>query len=324
MRRYSAPGIVKVIGSATLGDTYRLLEAHVPQRIFIAAEFAELREFEALADMISLIGAELVIYGESRRALSLAGTMNVRRIDNIEDMLPPLGDSPELPALRKETPASIKPAPARSPAELRPVASYGRVEDLVCIGASTGGISALEAVLKVFQADCPPTLIVQHIRPGFAEGLIRRLNSTLAPQVTAGVDNQVLERGTIYLAASTDHHLGIFPGATPRIRLIEGDPVSGHRPSVDVLFCQAAALAGKMSVRAALLTGMGADGADGMCALREAGGLTIAQDRGSSVVWGMPRVAIERGGAVETLPLSRIGEALLKVDRPARRRAAWD
>lgn len=244
-------------------------------------------------------------------------------------MLPPSCEPAEAPAIRpairKNISAPAKASPPRSPpTEARPVSGSGRVEDIICIGASTGGISALEAVLAAFQADCPPTLIVQHIRPGFAEGLIRRLNGTLAPQVVAATENQVLERGMIYLACSTDHHLGIFPGATPRIRLIEGDPVAGHRPSVDVLFDQAAALAGKLNVRAALLTGMGADGADGMCALREAGALTIAQDRGSSVVWGMPRVAIERGGATEVLPLSRIGEALLKVDRSARRRASWD
>ena len=189
---------------------------------------------------------------------------------------------------------------------------------LICIGASTGGVSALETVLLNFPEDCPPTLIVQHIRPGFAEGLVRRLNQLVNPHVISAKDNEVIEHGNVYVAAAHDRHLGLTLRSGLRLRLLAEAPVSGHRPSVDVLFHQAAEQAKRIRISAALLTGMGADGADGMAMLRAAGAYTIAQDENSSVVWGMPRVAIERGGATDVLPLNKIGPALLRQEARGR------
>lgn len=327
---HSGAGAFSVLACATLGETCRMVEAHLPQRILVAAELAELGDFDTLADMIRLIGTALFIYGEERRPLSAKVAALAQRISGAEMSGPPARPQPDASLMPPDTAApplaptvgvtadrvaTVGTAPALS--------GRGPVDSIICIGASTGGIPALETVLAMFPADCPPTLIIQHIRPGFAEGLIRRLNGALAPRVMAATENQPLERGTICLAASTDHHLGLVPRGLPRLRLIAGAPVAGHRPSVDVLFAQVAALADRFSVRAALLTGMGADGAEGMCALRAAGALTIAQDRGSSVVWGMPRVAVERGGATEVLPLTRIGAALLRAEPRGRRQRAW-
>lgn len=341
---HSGAGAFSVLACATLGETCRMVEAHLPQRILVAAELAELRDFDTLADMIRLIGAALFIYGEERRPLSAKVAALAQRISGAEMSGPPARPQPDASLVPPDTAAppmaptvgvtadrdaTVGAAADRVAADrvaavpIPALSGRGPVDSIICIGASTGGIPALETVLAMFPADCPPTLIIQHIRPGFAEGLIRRLNGALAPRVMAATENQPLERGTICLAASTDHHLGLVPRGLPRLRLIAGAPVAGHRPSVDVLFTQVAALADRFSVRAALLTGMGADGAEGMCALRAAGALTIAQDRGSSVVWGMPRVAVERGGATEVLPLTRIGAALLRAEPRGRRQRAW-
>jgi two-component system chemotaxis response regulator CheB len=180
---------------------------------------------------------------------------------------------------------------------------------LIVIGASTGGVSAIETVLTDFPRDCPPTLVVQHIRAGFIEGMIARLDARCAPRIAAAQDGQALRRGEVLVAADSDRHLVLQGKDAPRIRLLEGAPRHGHRPSVDALFESVAPL-GRV-VSAALLTGMGADGADGMGRIRAAGGATIAQDEASCVVYGMPRVAVEAGAASRVLPLGRIAGALL-------------
>lgn len=302
LRRCEEQGGVTVLGATTPGEAYVLIESHLPRRVAVAAEFAESIEFDALADILTMIDAGVVIYGQMRVP---AGGYPV--LSGPEEMLARL-----FGGLQPARPAAVR---AIDPATGGTDAAGG----LILLGASTGGITALEAVLASFRADCPPTMIVQHIRPGFADGLIRRLDQLLTPQVVAAEDNMPLRRGVVYLAAAPDRHLGVALRGGPRARLSATAPVSGHRPSVDVLFSDGAAIADRLDVRAALLTGMGADGAQGLCALRRAGAHTIAQDRATAVVWGMPRVAVEMGGAVDVLPLSRIGPALLTRE-PARMR----
>lgn len=313
---------VTVLGAATLSEAYRLAESNLPKRMAVAAEIANLRDFESLFDMITLLGADLVVYGEPYRAGSRQNFFAIKRPTDLDGLTTELGRGLALaprPASRPPAPAvqphsSITRSPvSRAAPTVTPMAggAESAPKQAILIGASTGGIPALEAVLRDFPADCPPTLIVQHIRPGFAEGLVRRLNHIFAPQVLAAEDGDLLRRGAIYIAANPDRHLGIVMRAGLRVRLIDEAPVSGHRPSVDVLFSKAASIADRIELRAALLTGMDADGAEGMCALRRAGARTIAQDKESSVVWGMPRVAVEMGGASEVLALPRIGRALL-------------
>lgn len=283
---------VRVHGAADLAEARRLIQTHLPDRVAVSSELAVQPGFCGLSDLLVRTGARLVVYGTAQPGLA-----SVRLPDAHQMVAALLGD------LAPTRPASCGPTPPAS-AEDPP--------DLILIGASTGGITALEAVLHDFSADCPPTLIVQHIRPGFAEGLIRRLDKLLTASVRAAVDGMPLRRGLILLAADSDRHLGVGLRGGLRANLCDGPARSGHRPSVDALFGSATELAPRLNLRAALLTGMGADGAAGMCTLRRAGALTIAQDRDSSVVWGMPRVAVEMGGAVEVLPLARIGEALLR------------
>lgn len=182
------------------------------------------------------------------------------------------------------------------------------------LGASTGGVEALLEVLSHFPADCPPTAIVQHMPAGFTASFAGRLDKFCAAQVAEARDGDALKPGHIYLAPGGAAHLEIAGRHDWRCRLIEDGLTSGHRPSVDRLFQSAARLFAKDCV-AALLTGMGRDGAAGLLALRQTGAITLAQDEASSVVYGMPRAAIELNAAAAQLPLEKIGPELIRICR---------
>ncbi len=179
---------------------------------------------------------------------------------------------------------------------------------LVVIGASTGGIDALQHVLSSYPANCPPTAIVQHIKPEFLSGVVRRLGRHCAAEVVEATPNTILRPGQVALAPGLPKHLEIEP-ASLRCRLRDGPTHSGHRPSVDRLFQSVTSLGA--DVVGVLLTGMGRDGATGLGAMRRAGAWTIGQDARTSTVFGMPRVAHEEGAIRELLPLHRISRAIL-------------
>jgi len=187
--------------------------------------------------------------------------------------------------------------------------------EVIVIGASTGGVEALHALLSAFPADCPPTLIVQHINGCFASAIAQSFDRTVRPRVMLAESDMPLEQGTILLAPGNDRHLQVASAGVRGLRCVlrEGDPVSGHRPSVDRLFASLASTIGTNRGERALgilLTGMGQDGAQGMAQLASIGARTIAQDQASCVVFGMPRAAIELGAAREVLPLDRIAAAV--------------
>lgn len=187
--------------------------------------------------------------------------------------------------------------------------------EVIVIGASTGGVEALHTLLAAFPADCPPTLIVQHINGCFAEAIAQSFDRAVRPKVMLAESDMPLEQGTVLLAPGNDRHLQVASAGTRGLRCVlrEGDPVSGHRPSVDRLFASLASTLGAARGDRALgilLTGMGQDGAQGMAQLASIGARTIAQDQASCVVFGMPRAAIELGAAREVLPLDRIASAI--------------
>jgi two-component system chemotaxis response regulator CheB len=186
-------------------------------------------------------------------------------------------------------------APVKGP--IAGVSGLSKAKGLIVIGASTGGTQAIEAVLTRLPADSPPILIVQHMPAGFTTAFATRLNSVCPMQVTEAKGGEMLKRGTAYIAPG-DYHMLVEPvGLELRIVVKTGPLVHYQRPAVDVLFHSAAKLR-NTPVVAALLTGMGSDGAEGMVALRQAGMMTIAEDEQSCVVFGMPKEAIARGGAV--------------------------
>jgi two-component system chemotaxis response regulator CheB len=200
--------------------------------------------------------------------------------------------------MRYETPA------AAAPADFVP---DGRI---LAIGASTGGVEALVQILSSFPANCPPTLISQHMPPVFTKSFAARLNRLCKAQVTEAEDGDPIAAGRIYIAPG-DTHLQFTRGSQPRCRLSDGERVNGHRPSVDVMFRSVAAGAGERAV-GVILTGMGRDGAEGLAALRRAGAETFGQDESTSVVYGMPKVAFELGAVMRQVPLDKLAGRLLQ------------
>lgn len=196
-------------------------------------------------------------------------------------------------------------APAAGPAA-RDFHPNGR---LVCIGASTGGVEALLAVVSHFPKNCPPTLIVQHMPENFTKSFAARLNQSCQADVAEAFEGAPIEEGKVWLAPGGLTHLSIAGATQMRCHLESGDAVSGHRPSVDVLFRSAVRLRDKAV--GVILTGMGRDGAAGLLAMREAGAATIGQDEGSSLIYGMPRAAKENGAVDEQLPLHTIGAGII-------------
>lgn len=191
-------------------------------------------------------------------------------------------------------------------------ANYAVGRKIVAIGSSTGGVEALITVLQNFPANCPPTVITQHMPSTFTKSFAERLNRLCQPVVQEAYDGARLEVGKIYLAPGGERHLQVTNSAAPCCRLLDRDPVNGHRPSVDVLFDSVAELAGRNAV-GVILTGMGRDGAAGLLKMRHAGARTLGQNEKTCVVYGMPRVAYELGAVESQLPLGSIGEEILKM-----------
>jgi two-component system chemotaxis response regulator CheB len=200
----------------------------------------------------------------------------------------------------------MAPTPGAAPAAVTTVQMTRAPRNgLLLIGASTGGTQAIEAVLTRMPADVPPILIVQHMPAHFTLAFAERLNQLCAMRVVEATTDMLLERGTAYIAPGDFHMTVIRAGVQLRTVLNQDAQEHHQRPAVDVLFRSAAQLKGVPMV-AAIQTGMGSDGADGLLALRRAGAETMAEDEQSCVVFGMPKVAIERGGAMHVPTLLKI------------------
>jgi two-component system chemotaxis response regulator CheB len=213
-------------------------------------------------------------------------------------------------------PRLLRSAPQAAAAVAKPALSASRLNNsaqsrsLIAIGASTGGTQAIEAVLSRLPAQLPPVVVVQHMPAGFTRSFAGRLDQVCAQRVVEAADGQQLEPGTVYIAPG-DYHMAIEQdGLRLRTRLSQGPMIHYQRPAVDVLFHSVARLRGRATV-GVLLTGMGADGADGMVALRAAGATTIAEAEESCIVFGMPKEAIARGGATHVESLLRMPGAIL-------------
>jgi two-component system chemotaxis response regulator CheB len=166
-------------------------------------------------------------------------------------------------------------------------------------------------VLSKFPQNCPPTVVTQHMPPIFTRNLASRLDRLCAPSVEEASQGAPLRNGVIYIAPGGDAHLEVTGRSTLTCSLKPGSLVNGHCPSVDRLFHSVARAVGGKAV-GVVLTGMGRDGAQGLLELRQAGARTIAQDEGSSVVYGMPKAAVEIGAAEHQYSLARIGHAVVE------------
>ena len=200
-------------------------------------------------------------------------------------------------------------ASASAPTPTAPIA-YRTTDRLLAIGASCGGTEAIREVLAHMPADAPATVIAQHIPGSFSGAFAQRLDRNTRMTVREVREDQPLLAGHAYVAPGGRHLRVYRSGARWHCRLGDDAPVRRHRPSVDVLFESVAQHAGA-NASAALLTGMGDDGARGLLALRDAGAKTFVQDEATSLIWGMPGAAVALGAAQEVLPLSQIAPRLL-------------
>jgi two-component system chemotaxis response regulator CheB len=235
---------------------------------------------------------------------------------------------------RVPRPDTPPPIPARQTADavLPPVAPPRPADELaplIAVGASTGGTEALRFLLDAMPIDSPPILVVQHMPSAFTAAFANRLAKTARIAVREAAPGDPVVHAQALIARGDRHLILRRQGNRYHVDVVEGPLVSRHRPSVDVLFRSVAQVAGARAV-GLIMTGMGDDGAQGLLEMKEAGAATFAQDEASSVVFGMPREAILRGGASQVLPLGELPAALVRaasvqaasVDSSQRRRGS--
>ncbi|MCL2356805.1 MAG: CheB methylesterase domain-containing protein [Defluviitaleaceae bacterium] len=182
--------------------------------------------------------------------------------------------------------------------------------NLIAIGASTGGFDALEAILSQFPADAPPVVIAMHLKPGIPKLFASRLNGISRLVAKEAETGDVLKAGHVFIAPGWMHMTVINRAGRLEANCFSGEKVNHVAPSADVLFESAAIATGKNAV-GVILTGIGADGADGLLKMRASGAVTIGQNEDTCMVYGMPRVAKERGAVMHELPLDKIADKIL-------------
>lgn len=191
------------------------------------------------------------------------------------------------------------------------IKNFKTTDKIIAIGASTGGTEAIKEVLLDMPANSPGIVITQHIPEAFSKKFAVRLDGMLPLKVYEVEDGQQIIPGHVYIAPGNQHLLVERDGARYICRLNDGPAVNRHKPAVDVLFRSVAQNVGKNSL-GIILTGMGDDGANGLKEMHESGAYTIAQDEKTSVVWGMPGSAVQRGAVDTVLPLKKIANHTIK------------
>lgn len=304
---------IEVVGEA--GDPYEAraaIKALDPDVITLDVEMPRMDGLEFLGHLMRLRPMPVVMVssltrkGSSSaiRALSLGAVECVDREELRRDVS---GGAHLCAIVRMAARARVR---ARRDSRAVPTAEgYRPNGKLLLIGSSTGGVDALERVFSEFPANCPPTLVSQHMPPAFLASFAQRLNDTLRPTVRLAEHGALVEEGTIVLAPGGRHHLTVSPAGKPTVRLVVEDGTHLHTPCIDMLYDSAVRRG--PDVVAAILTGMGRDGAEGLLRLREAGALTIAQSGRTAIVDGMPRVAREIGAATKVADLEDMSRLFL-------------
>ncbi len=315
---------IEVVGTASNPLTARdAIKAHNPDVITLDVEMPGMNGLEFLDKIVRLRPTPVIMVSNltGQGTETAIEAMQIGAVDCIAKPAP--GDAlpfAELPRMVKAAAgARVRSRPvmngdAKARDQKRPmVGAYESDGRVVAIGSSTGGVEALSAYLAQLPANCPPTLIVQHMPPDFTASLATRLDRLNAPRVVEAKDGMPIEAGCVYIAPGGPKHLEIDETLGARCcRLRAGALVNGHSPSVDVLFNSVARVA-KAEAVGVILTGMGRDGAQGLMSMRQAGAKTIGQDEASSLIYGMPRAAFEIGAVERQLPLDRIANAVLVI-----------
>jgi two-component system chemotaxis response regulator CheB len=251
----------------------------------------------AAADFLAESGARI---RQTIRAAAQArlGAMRKRSVGT--------GSSSPGPAAKLTADAVLPPPTGRAMAKT--------TEMVCCIGASTGGTEALRELLEVLPANTPGIVIVQHMPEKFTAAFAKRLNGLCEVEVKEAENGDPVLRGHVLIAPGDKHMLLERQGARYVVSVRDGPLVSRHRPSVDVLFRSAARSAGSNAM-GVIMTGMGDDGARGMLEMHQAGAFTVAQDEATSVVYGMPKEAVAKGGVDRIVPLEQIAREILAADK---------
>lgn len=310
---------LEVIGSAPEVQSARaLIKELSPDVITLDVEMPGMDGL-AFLERVMRLRPMPVVMCSSLTARGSQATIEALRLGAVDCIAKPQDNPLAIAGYADHIRATVKAAArsrARGPSSgaIKPVALPGGYRDtLIAIGASTGGVEALFALIPALPSDCPPVLIVQHMPETFTASFAARLDAAAAVRVLEAQDGALLECGTAYIAPGGACHLEVASGARPRIALRPGELVGGHRPSVDRLF-HSVAKRGSAAV-GAILTGMGNDGADGLLAMRRAGARTFGQSADSCVVHGMPRAAVETGAVERQVSLTGMAEAILRACR---------
>jgi two-component system chemotaxis response regulator CheB len=250
----------------------------------------------------SKIGAADSLADDAVRIREAVKSASHARLGNTRRMASNLRPGAAAPAQKLTADVMLPPPTGRAMAKT--------TEMVVCVGASTGGTEALREFLEALPANAPGIVIVQHMPEKFTAAFAKRLNSLCEVEVKEAVDGDPVLRGHVLIAPGDSHMLLERRGARYHVSVKSGPLVSRHRPSVDVLFRSAARAAGSNAM-GIIMTGMGDDGAKGMLEMHEAGAYTVAQDEATSVVFGMPKEAIAKGGVDRILPLEQIAREVL-------------
>jgi two-component system chemotaxis response regulator CheB len=265
-------------------------------------------------------GAEVTMRALELGAVDFVAKPKIGVADGLRQLAEDITDKIRAAAKARVHRLSAAAAAAAAPSGANPgasrpsaVPSLGRLstEKIVFIGASTGGTEATKEVLVNLPPDAPAVMITQHMPPGFTRSYAARLDGLCRMRVKEAVDGDRVLPGHAYIAPGGLHMAVERSGANYVARVRDGEPVNRHKPSVEVLFESAARVVGPNGL-GVMLTGMGADGARAMRAMRDAGSWNVCQDESTCVVFGMPREAIAHGAAHEVLPLQRIAPALME------------
>lgn len=331
-RAISAEPDMEVV--ATAADPYEARDALVRHRPDVMTLDIEMPKMDGLTFlkkvMAKLPTATVVVSSLTKRGSALAlEAMQAGAVDVVpkpsSDVAVALASSMQDLVVRIRLAArccpAIRPERDERPSEI-PSPLAMTTDGVIGLGASTGGVAALSRILPMFPAASPGVVVVQHMPRGFTEGFASRLDEVCPMRVSEAQHGQRVLRGHILIAPGGSRHLSVRRvGGEYRVSLVEGDPVCGHTPSVDVFFRSLAQCAGP-NAAACIMTGMGRDGALGLKSLRERGGHTFAQDQESSAVWGMPSSAIAEGAALDVVELQEIPRTLVhalakaRTDRP--------
>ena len=311
------PAIAVVGEAADPLEARQLIKTLDPDVVTLDVEMPNMNGLDFLERLMRLRPTPVVMVSTltGRGAQATLEALEIGAVDCVSKVAE--HGNPPLALLNEKVKAAAEARP-RARAASPPQASSGAGSDfvpdgrVVAIGASTGGVEALITILGRFPANCPPTLVTQHMPPGFTRSFAERLNRSCAPEVAEAEDGEPATSGRILIAPGGLHLELAGPAAAPRCRVAAGPLVNGHRPSVDVLFESVARVAGRAAV-GAILTGMGRDGAQGLLSMRQVGADTVGQDENTSVVFGMPRAAAAAGAVAHQLPLGRIAERILQL-----------